>query len=759
MVTKNKHKKRSSYNKQAKNRPGRRRIPSNGNRTGSSETNNKDLLQEALKLHQSGNLTEAAHLYHKILEKDPGHVDANFLLGTLNLQQGNLDNATMHLKKTIALKPDHVTAHNNLGTVLQAHGKLAEAVASFNKVIELQPDYAVAHYNLGNALRKDSKLDEAVRSYRQSITLNPNDAEVYYNLGNVLKEQGKLDEAVENYRQAIKLKPDYAMTYCNLGTLLQEQGKLDEATANYNRAIEINPDYAEAYYNIGSVLQEQNKLDKAVLSYNKAIALKPDHVKAHNNLGAVLQEQGKLDEAVSSYNKAIALKPDYADAYNNLGTLLKEQARFDEAIPHYKHTLRINPEHVDALGNLADTWERKNNLDDAQLYVEKGLGLAPGNPFLNLIAAKLERRQDRNQDAIDRLEKIEHTGRFGAKIQYLLGQLKDKTGNTHEAFEHFMAGNRLESEKFSCRNVNKDTYLQGINNLEEYFKQDVFDTWTTSPVSEAEEHPVFLIGFPRSGTTLLDQILDSHPGIQTLEEKPIIPTLVSVINKLPKGFPDTLSNITQDHISQLRTHYSQIVSKHIHRQDGTLLIDKLPLNIPLIPLIWRIFPQAKIILSLRHPCDACLSCFMQHFQANEAMANFLTLEDTANLYSKVMGLWKRYEEIFPLDHHIIKYEDLVVDFESETRKILDFLGVEWDDKILKYNNHARKRDLITTPSYHQVTRPIYQNAKYRWQKYTDQLDPIMETLKPFIEYFGYCTSESKNNLHMKPLCSVTRARR
>ncbi len=138
------------------------------------------------------------------------------------------------------------------------------------------------------------------------------------------------------------------------------------------------------------------------------------------------------------------------------------------------------------------------------------------------------------------------------------------------------------------------------------------------------------------------------------------------------------------------------------------------------------------------------------------MANFLTLEDTANLYSKLMGLWKRYEEIFPLDYHIIKYEDLVADFESETRKILNFLGVEWDEKVLKYNDHARKRDRIRTPSYHQVTRPIYQHAKYRWQKYTDQLDPIMETLKPFIEYFGYCTSESKNNSHMKPLCSVTR---
>ena len=653
---------------------------------------NKNLFQEAFKLHQDGDLTEAAYFYHMILDKQPGHVDANFLLGTLNLQQGNLDLATTFLKRAITLKPDHVTAHNNLGTVLQAQGKLSEAVTSFNKVIELKPDYAEAYYNLGNALQKEHKLDEAIESYRKSITFNPDDTEVYYNLGNVLKEQGKFgeaiecyrktiklkpdhvmthnnlatvlqkqgkfDDAIECYRHAIKLRPDYAMAHCNLGTLLQEQEKLDEALESYRHAIELKPDYAMAHCNLGTLLQEQEKLDEATANYNRAIEINPDYAEAHYNLGTAFQGQDKLDDALASYNRAIEINPDYTEAHYNLGTLLQEQARFDEAIPHYKHTLKINPEHVDALGNLADIWERKNYLDDAQLCVEKGLGLAPDNPFLNLIAAKLERRQGRNQDAIDRLEKIEHTGRFGAKIQFLLGQLKDKTGNTHEAFEHFMAGNRLNSKRFSCRNVNKDTYLQDINKLEEYFKQDVFEPWTTSPVSDAEEHPVFLIGFPRSGTTLLDQILDSHPGIQTLEEKPIIPTLVGEISKLPNGFPDALSNITQDHISQLRTHYSQIVSEYIHRQDGTVLIDKLPLNTSLIPLIWMIFPQAKIILSLRHPCDVCLSCFMQDFEANEAMANFLTLEDTANLYSKVMGLWKRYEEIFPLDYHIIKYEDL-----------------------------------------------------------------------------------------------------
>lgn len=769
-------------------------------------TKDNNLLQEAFKLHQAGNLAEAASIYHRVLELQPEHVDACFLLGTLSLQQGDLDSAAMLLKKTISLKPDHVAAFNNLGTVLQEQGFFDEAAVIYNNAIELKPDDADAHYNLGNVLRRGNKLDEAVRSYRQSIVFNPND-EVYYNLGNVLKEQdklddaaecyrqvikirpehaaaynnlgtvlqeqGKLEEAVENYRNAIKLKPDNAMTHYNMGTTMQKQGRFEEAVSCYQRTLDLNPDYAEAHINLGNVLKdlgrldeaascyqkalelnpayaevhnnlgsvfkELRKLDKAVASYRQAIALNPDFAEAHNNLGAafheqnkpdeaetsfrqailldqeypephtnlgtVLKEQGRIDEAVTSYNRAIALKPDFVEAHYNLGILFQEQDKIDEAIKHLKRTLKINPGYVNAIANLADLCERKNCLDDAQSYIEKGLKLVPNNPFLNLIAAKLERRQDRHQDAINRLESIENAGRFNVRIQYLLGQLKDKIGNNSEAFEHFITGNRLHSEQFSLQNVDKNTYLREINRMIEYFEQDVVSTWTANPAPEFEETPVFIIGFPRSGTTLLDQILDSHPRLQTLEEKPIISTLMYLINKLPNGFPNALSNLTQEQVKQLRNRYVQTASEYLQRQSGTILIDKLPLNTSLIPLIWRIFPKAKIILSLRHPCDVCLSCFMQNFEVNEAMANFLTLEDTANLYVKVMGLWKRYVDILPLNYHIVRYEDLIENFELETRKILDFLDVEWDDKVIRYKDHARKRDRIATPSYYQVTNP------------------------------------------------------
>ncbi len=307
-------------------------------------TNTKQLLQEAFEFHKVGKLTAAAELYHKILDKQPEHVDANFLLGTLNLRQRNYDSATMLLMKTITLKPDHVTAHNNLGTVLQEQCKLGEAIASFNRAITLKPDFADALYNLGNALKEQGKLDKAEESYRKAILARPDYVDVHYNLGNTLKAQHKLYKAAESYKRTIALKPDYAAAHCNLGTVLQELGKIDEAIASYKLATTLKPDYAMAHCNLGSALQELGKIDEAIAIYKKVISFKPNYVMAYDNLGSALQESGRLDEATACYRKAITLNPDYANAHCNLGSALQEFSKIDEAIKSYDRAISINPD-------------------------------------------------------------------------------------------------------------------------------------------------------------------------------------------------------------------------------------------------------------------------------------------------------------------------------------------------------------------------------------------------------------------------------
>ncbi len=334
--------------------------------TGIPGVGNTDLFHEALTLHQSGNLAEAANLYHKILNNESGHVDAIFLLGTLNIQQGNLELATTFLKKAISLKPNHVAAHNNLGTALQSQGKLSEAVVIYNRVIELKPDYAEARVNLGNVFQEQDRLNEAMECYNRAIELKPDYAEAHYNLGNALRRKCKPDEAASCFTKAIELKPEYVEAHSNLGSVLQEQGKLDEAASCFSKAIKLKPEYAEAHSNLGLVLQEQGKLDEAAKSFHLATELNPDHAEVHNNLGTFLQEQGKLDEAAERYKKAIALEPNHAKAHNNLGAALQEQGKYEEAMEYYKRAISLTPDYAEAhmnrsfvlmlTGNLEEGW-------------------------------------------------------------------------------------------------------------------------------------------------------------------------------------------------------------------------------------------------------------------------------------------------------------------------------------------------------------------------------------------------------------------
>ena len=246
-----------------------------------------------------------------------------------------------------------------------------------------------------------------------------------------------------------------------------------------------------------------------------------------------------------------------------------------------------------------------------------------------------------------------------------------------------------------------------------------------------------MIGFPRSGTTLLEQILNSHPDVQTLEEKDTVATLLKSFLAMGGDAEQTLVELDAAQIEQLRRDYFNRVALYINLRPDARLVDKMPLNTAYVPLLKRVFPNAKFILSIRHPCDVCLSCFMQNFAVNEGMAGFFTLEDTARVYDLVMGAWLKYVQTLSLDYWQLRYEDLIEDVEGRTRQLLAFIGVPWNDVVLRHTEHAQQRGNIRTPSYHQVTQPIYQRAKYRWRRYEKDFEPVMAVLRPYIEYFGY----------------------
>lgn len=222
-----------------------------------------------------------------------------------------------------------------------------------------------------------------------------------------------------------------------------------------------------------------------------------------------------------------------------------------------------------------------------------------------------------------------------------------------------------------------------------------------------------------------------------MEERPASARLEQAFLELTGGLPQMPRTLDEERLAALRRIYRDEAARHVSPCKGGRIVDKLPLNTVRVPLLWRVFPDAKFILAIRHPCDVALSCLMQSFGPNDAMAGFTSLENIAEIYARVMRVWEGFADRLPLQWQAIRYEVLIADVEGETRRLLEFLGVPWDDAVLQYTHHARQRVAIRTPSYHQVTQPIYQHASFRWKRYEDAFRPILPMLQPFIDRFGY----------------------
>lgn len=248
--------------------------------------------------------------------------------------------------------------------------------------------------------------------------------------------------------------------------------------------------------------------------------------------------------------------------------------------------------------------------------------------------------------------------------------------------------------------------------------------------------PAFLIGFPRSGTTLLNKILSAHSEISVLDEQPTTINLLQKLESVSGGADKALRPLSDEARTNLITAYLEQIEDYGGNKNATVIIDKMPLNIVNAGQLFQVFPQAKFIFAVRHPCDTVLSCFMQHFAPNDAMSNFYTLKDAAKLYDAVMSLWVKYEEHFPLRTHYVKYEDLVSDMEAVIRPVLEFLELQWEDEILDYSTHSRSKP-VATPSYRQISEPVHIKSVYRWRNYESAMRSQIKMLTPWIKHFGY----------------------
>lgn len=634
-------------------------------------------------------------------------------------------------------------SQTQINTLLEHYqkGRLEEAEALSTLLTQQFSNHPFGWKVLGGILRQKGKLHESLLPMQKSVELAPQDAEAHCNLGVTLRDLDRVEEAEKSYRQAVFLKPEFVDAHCNLGNTLREMGRLAEAANSYLQAIEIMPECAEAHCNLGVALKELGQFDEAEASYRQATVLKPDFFNAHNNLGNLLRDARRLDEAEASYLQAIKLKPDFAEAHSNLGVTQAGLGLIDEAETSYKKAIALRPDFVEALLNLCDLLEKNNDIDELSTVLA-GVGQQPSRMAadFNYYKALAAFRTDRFSEAItlsSEVAECQISATRKAPYLKLKGDLNHWKADYDAAFSFYKQSNsnvRLSDEFRRLESASESYFLRQKERLRQLQKLTK-DASPPSEFSADKTQPTFLIGFPRSGTTLLDTILRTHSRIDVVEEQPMVGKMSVALGNPHKV--TMVESLSESDVRVATRAYFEELERHSQLCDDILVIDKLPLNILQAPLINRIFPGARYILCLRHPLDCVLSSWMQNFELNPAMANMVDLDRAVEFYCVAVEIFELSRKRYQLNTHEIRYEDLIEDFETEASNLLSFLGLDWEPELHNFQMTAKSREAIRTPSHSQVIKPLYRNASFRWKHYEDYLDKYIPQLAPWIKKYGY----------------------
>lgn len=556
---------------------------------------------------------------------------------------------------------------------------------------------------------------------RSLLVSHPDEWVLHSLLGSACLELEEYDAARKSYQAALAIKSDFAKAHNSLGIVYLSLNQLEGAAESFRNAVKLDPQFVEACFNLGIVYENLQRWGDAAACYKKAMTQNPNHYKASSSLARVLWESGEYDQVAEHYERALAVKEDYLPAHRDLMQFLEQSGQHEK--------LR------DAISRAAKALGKRHIL--ARLY--QG------------VMADIDKEHEKARTLLERIhiEPVDPLSMYDERLRLArLTRICDKLNDTDAVMQYAQEANHLSSEMSTRKGIHKETFLGFVENRRRYFTRDNVRQWRTgtraaqreardNPAPDLE-YPVFIIGFPRSGTTLIDTILRGHPSIEVAEEIDAVPGMVNRIAGLHDERLAGLAALSNSDIQALRTVYFDALTRRVQpKDDHSRLIDRFAINIIYLGEIYRVFPNARFILALRHPADCVLSCFMQTFHETSANASFHTLQDAAYLYDQVFSLWRQHVEILNPNLLRMKYEDLISDVEKACQALLDFIRLPWHPAVLDHERTARDRSFIRTASYNQVIQPLYSEANGRWLRYRDQMQPIMPILKPWIRYFGY----------------------
>jgi tetratricopeptide (TPR) repeat protein len=542
---------------------------------------------------------------------------------------------------------------------------------------------------------------------------------------------GDFPTAISIYESIVAAAPDDWETWNNLGNARRLAGDVDGGLAALRRAMEINGASRPVRLNYATTLAAAGQVDEAEKQLRGMADEFPDDARSLRELHALMKGLGREDAALDAIEEAVRRDPADIELLMALASHRLNLLQNEAAEAAYRRVLDLQPDHNLAYLGLAAVFELSNRVDDLTTLVEAVGKRGAGPDVLNFIQAMEHRRRGRFVEGLAALERVpeelESTRRY-----HLLGQLHEGAGNYDEAFAAFTRTNALQAEDPTQPVDRASAYRDSLRLQIATLTPAWVNPWRDEGRKNDRSSPVFLVGFPRSGTTLLDTMLMGHPDVEVLEEEPTLLEAAKLLQPFEK-----LPAASDEQICAARDEYFRIAAQRTPLAPGKLLVDKNPLSMNLLPIIHRLFPDARLVLALRHPCDAVLSCYAANFKLNDAMPNFLRLDTAAELYDLSFSYFEQARELFGLPVHTIRYENVVADPEGELRPLLEFLGVDWSDEVLDHEATAAKRGRIKTASYAQVAQPLYQRSAGRWQNYRRHLGPVLPVLEPWVEKLGY----------------------
>lgn len=681
--------------------------------------------------YQRGNYAEAAAQFSRLTKLRPGDAANYSNLGECLRECGRLDDALEQLKLGVAIDPNQPDAHNSLGLIYHAQRRGDEAEAALSEALRQRPEFPMALINLGMVLQEKRRLKESAELFRAALRLDPENPMGNSNLGQILVEIGNvddLDEAEQYCLKAVRMTPNRPHPINNLGNVYRAMGRFEESLECYKKAMAIAPHMAMPLNNMGQALHGRARYDEAKEFYLNAIAIDPKTARFHANYASMLNDQDRHEEALELYKTALAIDPNHAESYHGLGQVYMQLQDAAQAEVSFRKALQIDAEITAPRLGLANLYSEMGNFEKAD--AESAIALKSHPKLAEVYYQRATHQKGKVTDAdLAKIQMLLNEKYFGegakGQLHFALGSIFDKRKNYELAGQNFQQANEFQNAAKLKRNevYDPENFTGWIDKMIKAITPDVLKQHQGQ--GHESRRPIFVMGLPRSGTTLTEQILASHSAVHGAGE-------LGFISQAFEKLPETLGLSGADQFSAVESLHTlglkasgELYLKEIQARNEDLphVVDKMPDNVNLAGWIRLVFPNAKIIHCRRDLRDIALSCYQTCFGSIRWANDWRLIARRFSDYLRVVNHWESMEGMDWLD---FSYEQVIENTEEYARKLIDYVGLEWEPGCLNF--HETKRQ-VRTASLSQVREPIYKTSVAKWKNYELQIQPFMEEMQ------------------------------